>query len=89
MSCATSIQSFFGEKEGLSEVRHPQPVPKKGELWKSDYEGRGGPRIYLIKEVSRSPFGGLVITFLIRGGWGVQPADSFREEKTRIGWLGE
>lgn len=76
---------------GLTQVEKPrkQPVPKRGELWRSNHPGRRGYVIYLIKEVSRSQWGGYVITFVGRGFWGVGPCDEFRQERTRIGWLGE
>lgn len=77
---------------GLAVVEQPprQPVPKRGELWKSNCTGRNGcPTIFLVDKVSRSPFGGLTITFRMRGGFGVGPCDDFRETRTRIGWLVE
>ncbi len=79
--------------ELLSEVslRKRQPVPKRGELWRSNLSGKKGPWICLIKQVTRgdSQDPGYCITFVMRGGWGVQPCDDFRKEHTRIGWLGE
>jgi hypothetical protein len=72
-------------------VRRRQPVPKRGELWKSNHVGRNGPWICLVQKVMRGDEWdpGYRIRFVMRGGWGVQPCDSFRGENTRIGWLGE
>lgn len=76
---------------GLMQVEKPrkQPMPKRGELWKSNRAGRNGPLIFLVERISRSPFGGLMVTFRMHGGFGVGPSEDFRESRTRIGWLGE
>jgi hypothetical protein len=76
--------------EGLKEMEKPrkQPLPKKGELWRSKRPGTRGYVVFVISSVSIND-GERIITFETTGLWGAGPAAGFRDDYVRIGWLGD